>query len=71
MVVKELFINDLGIKLVRTYSTDGYKLLQKETSILYSDSVIDIIEGYDNNIPYSRFTYEETNEQAIKEEALL
>ena len=62
-MVKRELIKDTSktIDLVRTYSDENYKLLQKETNIVYGSSVIDIIESYDeNNIPYSRFTYEET-----------
>ena len=64
-MVKRELIKDTSktIDLVRTYSDENYKLLQKETNIVYGSSVIDIIESYDeNNIPYSRFTYEETGE---------
>lgn len=64
-MVKRELIKDTSktIDLVRTYSDENYKLLQKETNIVYGSSVIDIIESYDeNNIPYSRFTYEETEE---------
>ena len=51
------------VDLCETYSTRKHKLLQVETDIVYGASVIDIIAGYDeNNNPYSRYTYEETEE---------
>lgn len=37
-------------------------LLQVETNTKYGDSVIDIIEGYKEGKPYSRFTYQEVEE---------
>lgn len=50
--------------LCETFSTENYKLRQVETDTIYSSSVIDVIEGYDENgKPYSRFTYEETEEK--------
>lgn len=46
--------------LCETYSTTGADLLQKETDIVYSSPVIDVLEGYDEQgNPYSRYTYEE------------
>lgn len=50
--------------LCETFSTTGYKLRQVETDTVYGSSVIDVISGYDENgKPYSRFTYEETEEK--------
>lgn len=52
------------VALCETFSTENYKLLQKETGIIYGASVIDVIEGYDDGgKPYSRFTYIETDEK--------
>ena len=49
--------------LCNTYSTENKKLLQVETNRIFSHTVVDRIAGYDeNNKPYSRFTYEETEE---------
>ena len=51
------------IDLVETYSTRDMKLKQEETQIVYGRSVIDVIAGYDeHNVPYSRYTYTETDE---------
>lgn len=65
MVARELTKDSSGeINLCRTYSTESYKLKQVETDIVYGSEAIDVIEGYDNNgVPYSRFTYIETNEK--------
>ena len=50
-------------QLCETYSTDNLKLQQVETGIIYGSSVIDVIAGYDeHNLPFSRFTYIETEE---------
>lgn len=58
MVKTRLYKNNL----CETYSTLGKNLLQVETSIIYSSSVIDRLEGYnENREPYSRFTYIEDN----------
>lgn len=51
------------IDLCETYSTENYKLRQVETNIIYGSSVIDVIAGYKDGKPYSRFTYVETDEK--------
>lgn len=51
------------VDLCETYSTENYKLKQVETNIVYGSSVIDVIAGYDGDKPYSRYTYEETDEK--------
>lgn len=52
------------IDLCETFSTENYKLKQIETGIIYGHSVIDIIAGFDDNDkPFSKFTYEETDEK--------
>lgn len=57
------------IDLVETYSTLGRKLVQVETGIIYPSSVIDVIAGYDEDgKPYSRYTYEETDEPSPESE---
>lgn len=48
--------------LCETYSTEGYRLHQVETGITYGSSVIDVIEGFNGDKPYSRYTYVETEE---------
>ena len=46
--------------LCETYSTLGKNLIKQETGVVYGDSVIDVLEGYDENgNPYSRFHYTE------------
>ena len=65
-MVKRRKVKDTSgtIDLVDTYSTENFKLRQEETGEIYGASVIDVIAGYDEeNIPYSRFTYTETNEK--------
>ena len=52
------------VDLCETFSTIGNKLLQVDTGIVYGKSVIDVIAGYyPNGKPYSRYTYEETDEK--------
>ena len=65
MIDRRKIKDDSGtVDLCETYSTDNYKLLQTETDITYGSSVIDVIEGYDQDgKPYSRFTYIETDEK--------
>lgn len=59
------------VDLCETYSTENYKLKQVETNIVYGASVIDVIEGYNGDKPYSRFSYIETEEKdEILEEVL-
>lgn len=55
MIVRELYkIRNDGIKLYRTYSSEGYKILQVETGIIYDEAV---------DIETVNYTYEETEEQ--------
>lgn len=50
------------VDLCETFTDDETKVLKKvETGIVYGNSVIDIIEGYKNGKPYSRFTYAEVD----------
>lgn len=52
------------VDLCRTFSTENFKLRQEETGIVYGSSVIDVIEGYDDDgKPFSRYTYTETDEK--------
>ena len=52
------------IDLCETFSTENFKLRQVDTGIVYGSSVIDVIAGYDEQgKPYSRYTYEETDEK--------
>ena len=63
MIFREKFISDFGDELVKTFSDTNHRLLQKNTSVLYNSSVIDRIYGYDEEgVPYSRYSYEETDE---------
>ena len=55
-------VNIGGRDLCKTFSTIGHKLLQVDTGIVYSSEVIDLIEGYNGDKPYSRYTYQETDE---------
>lgn len=60
MIVKEfLKLRNDGVKLYRTYSTEDFRILQKETGKVY-DEAIDI-----ENAPY---TYEETDIKIYKYE---
>lgn len=55
------------IDLVETYSTDGFKLRQVETSIIYGSSVIDVIKEWAGDEPVAPYGYEETDEKEIEE----
>jgi hypothetical protein len=65
MITTEIIQDASGtIDLIRTFSTENFKLLQNETGIVYGWEVIDAIVGYDENEhPYGRYTYTETNEK--------
>ena len=65
MIETEIIQDASGtIDLIRTFSTENFKLLQNETGIVYGWEVIDTIVGYDENEnPYGRYTYTETNEK--------
>ena len=48
------------VDLCETFTDDETKVLkQVETGIIYGSSVIDIIAGYKDKKPYSRYHYEE------------
>lgn len=46
----------------RTFSKEGYKLLQTDTGVTYGYEVIDEIAGMNGDKPFSRFSYIETDE---------
>ena len=55
MIEKELFkVRNVGVKLYRTYSSEGFKIKQLETDVIY-DEAIDIQD--------SNYTYIETDER--------
>lgn len=64
-MVKSRVVKDESgtVDLLETYSDENYKLKQVETNIVYGSSVIDVIAGYDEGKPYSRYTYIETDEK--------
>ena len=65
-MIETEIIQDLSgtIDLIHTFSTENNKLLQNETGIVYGWEVTDAIVGYDENeYPYGRYTYTETNEK--------
>ena len=53
MVKPENIIKDDGVKRIRYYSDKGYKIIQKETGIIYEEAIDFEDAGY---------TYDETNE---------
>jgi len=54
MIVTDFYsIRKDGIKLYKTYSDEGYKILQNETGIIYDEAI---------DIENSGFTYSETDE---------
>lgn len=61
---REITVETNPNPLCETFSTENFKLRQVETGEVYGSSVIDVIKGYnENGKPYSRFTYEETDEK--------
>ena len=65
MIETEIIQDASGtIDLLHTFSTENNKLLQNETGTVYGWEVVDAIVGYDENeYPYGRYTYTETNEK--------
>lgn len=65
MIETEIIQDASGtIDLIHTFSTENNKLLQNETGVVYGWEVIDAIVGYgENEYPYGRYTYTETNEK--------
>lgn len=50
------------VDLCETFTNDDNKVLkQVETGKVYGKKVVDIIQGFNNNKPYSRYTYIEIN----------
>lgn len=56
---KEYFSATNPNTLCETYSTLGRSLIQQETGIVYGNSVVDVIDHYEDGSPVSRFTYVE------------
>lgn len=69
MIIQRI-IKDLSetIDLIETSSSEGFKLQQNETGLIYGSIVVDTIMGYNNNEPYGKYTYTETDEKDILEE---
>ena len=59
MIVKEFYMTrEDGVNLYRTYSDEGFYILQNETSVKYSEAV---------DVEDAPFTYTETDEPIEKE----
>ena len=58
MVKTQKITRDDGVKLIRTYSSRGFKIRQNETGIIY-DEAIDVENG--------KYTYSETDEKIESE----
>lgn len=55
MIVTEIFtIRNDGVELYRTYSDQGYKIIQNDTGIVYDEAV---------DVKNSGHTYSETDEK--------
>lgn len=59
MIATELIIAKNGARMIRTYSTDGLRLRQDQTGIIYDEAI---------DIENSGYTYTETEERAGGEE---
>ena len=63
MIKIDFFITrDDGVDLYRTYSTDDYYIMQEQTLRIYDEAI---------DVENSGFTYIETGEKIIREEAEL
>lgn len=59
MIVKEFYMTrEDGVNLYRTYSDEGFYILQNETNVKYSEAV---------DVEDAPFTYTETDEPIEKE----
>lgn len=59
MIVKEFYMTrEDGVNLYRTYSDEGFCILQNETNVKYSEAV---------DVEDAPFTYTETDEPIEKE----
>jgi len=55
MIIKELYeTRKDGVKLYKTYSTDGYLIKQNETGDIYEEAI---------DVENANFTYQETDEK--------
>lgn len=62
MIIKEFYLQRKdGVNLYRSYSSDGFKIQQVETGIIYDDA-IDI-----ENAPYSYVETDELIEEKVEE----
>ena len=59
MVRTETITRDDGVKLIRTYSDERFKIRQNETGIVYDEAI---------DVENSRYTYEETDIKIESEE---
>lgn len=63
-MIETKIVKDLSgmVDLCETFTDDENKVLkQVETGFVYGSSVVDIIEGFKDGKPYSRFTYVEVD----------
>lgn len=59
MIATELITAKNGARMIRTYSTDGLRLRQDQTGVIYDEAI---------DIENSGYTYTETEERAEGEE---
>ena len=64
MIKAEIIRNEADTdNLCKTYSSDGFKLRQVETGLIYGSMVVDVIIGYnEDGTPFGKYSYEETDE---------
>ena len=64
MIKAEIIRNEADTdNLCKTYSSDGFKLRQVETGLIYGSIAIDVIIGYnEDGTPFGKNSYEETDE---------
>ena len=56
MIIREHYMTrEDGVELYRTYSSEGYKIQQEQTGVLYGDAI---------DVEDSEYTYTETNQMA-------
>lgn len=65
-MIETKIVKDYGgtVDLCKTFTDDENKVLkQVETGFIYGNSVIDVIKGFNDGKPYSRFNYVEIDKQ--------
>ena len=73
MIQAEIIRNEADTdNLCKTYSSDGFKLRQVETGLIYGSMVVDVIVGYnEDGTPFGKYSYVETDEVDYTEDEVI